>query len=325
MSPAHATGTVNLVVTTPGGKTATVAADQFTFGTPPTIMSISPPAGPPSGRTVVTIVGTGFTGTVHVAFGAVAATSVTRLSNTQLHAVSPPQAAATVGVSVTTAAGTSPTTGADAFTYAPVPTVTGVSPTTGSTKGGTSVTITGTGFTGATKVAFGTTSAAHFVVVSSTKITTTSPAHAKGSLANIVPTAPGGKSAAVAASKFTYSAKVKVVPGNARVNGPTTTRPIATYTYNGDGLRMGQATPSGTVSFVWDTTPTVPELLTDGSFSYIYGPGGMPLEQIDGSSNADYFFHDAKDRRKRPSRQLGRWARRLRSGLTELRREAPGH
>ncbi len=181
VSPAHATGTVNLVVTTPGGKTATVAADQFTFGTPPTIMSISPPAGPPSGGTVVTIVGTGFTGTVHVAFGAVAATSVTRLSNTQLHAVSPPKAAATVGVSVTTAAGTSPTTGADAFTYAPVPTVTGVSPTTGSTKGGTSVTITGTGFTGATKVAFGTTSAAHFVVVSSTKITTTLSRSCQGS------------------------------------------------------------------------------------------------------------------------------------------------
>ena len=37
------------------------------------------------------------------------------------------------------------------------PTVTGLSPTTGSTAGGTPVTITGTGFTGATAVDFGTT------------------------------------------------------------------------------------------------------------------------------------------------------------------------
>ncbi len=42
------------------------------------------------------------------------------------------------------------------FTYqVPAPTVTAISPNTGSTAGGTSVTITGTNFTGATAVKFG--------------------------------------------------------------------------------------------------------------------------------------------------------------------------
>ncbi|NNM97102.1 MAG: hypothetical protein HKL89_05805, partial [Candidatus Dormibacteraeota bacterium] len=46
------------------------------------------------------------------------------------------------------------------------PTVSGISPAAGSTGGGTSVTVTGTGFTGATAVAFGGTPAASFKVVS---------------------------------------------------------------------------------------------------------------------------------------------------------------
>ena len=53
--------------------------------------------------------------------------------------------------------GTSATSSADQFTYVAAPTVTGISPTAGPTAGGTAVTITGTGFTGATAVDFGTT------------------------------------------------------------------------------------------------------------------------------------------------------------------------
>ena len=48
------------------------------------------------------------------------------------------------------------------------PTVTGLSPTSGPLAGGTPVTITGTGFTGATAVDFGTTAATSYTVVSST-------------------------------------------------------------------------------------------------------------------------------------------------------------
>ena len=66
----------------------------------------------------------------------------------------------------------------DAFTiicYDPYTTVTGVSPTSGPTAGGTTVTITGTGFTGATKVLFGAVAATSFTVVSSTPRSPRSP------------------------------------------------------------------------------------------------------------------------------------------------------
>ena len=78
---------------------------------------------------------------------------------------------------MTTPGGTSAITPADHFTYTPVvaPVVTGLSPTTGTTGGGTPVTITGTGFTGATVVDFGTTAATGLTVVNDTKITATSP------------------------------------------------------------------------------------------------------------------------------------------------------
>ena len=64
--------------------------------------------------------------------------------------------------------GTSPTSAADQFTYTAAPAVTGLSPTSGPAAGGTSVTITGTGFTGATAVDFGTTAATSYTVVSNT-------------------------------------------------------------------------------------------------------------------------------------------------------------
>jgi hypothetical protein len=52
-----------------------------------------------------------------VLFGAVAATSYTGVSSTEITAVSPAQAAATHNIYVTTSAGTSPPVAADDYTY----------------------------------------------------------------------------------------------------------------------------------------------------------------------------------------------------------------
>ena len=60
--------------------------------------------------------------------------------------------------------GTTTTSAADQFTYMAAPTVTGISPLAGPLAGGTTVTITGTGFTGATAVDFGTMPATSFTV-----------------------------------------------------------------------------------------------------------------------------------------------------------------
>src|SRR5262249_19960430 len=101
------------------------------------------------------------------------------------------------------------------------PTVTGVSPNAGPTAGGTSVTITGSNFTGATAVSFGGT-AASFSVVSATSITATSPAHAAGAV-DVTVTTPNGTSATSAADRFTYttSPAAPTVTGVSPNSGPT--------------------------------------------------------------------------------------------------------
>jgi RHS repeat-associated protein len=64
------------------------------------------------------------------------------------------------------------------------------------------------------------------------------------------------------------------------------------YAYNGDGLRTSQ-TISGTTSYLaWDTAEKLPLILNDGTNSYIYGPDGLPFEQISSSSTVVYLHHD---------------------------------
>jgi hypothetical protein len=75
-----------------------------------------------------------------------------------------------------------------------LPTVAVIAPATGSTAGGTSVTITGTDFTGATAVTIGGVAAASFTVDSATQITATTPAGTAGT-ASVLVTTPGGTNA----------------------------------------------------------------------------------------------------------------------------------
>ncbi|WP_216295903.1 IPT/TIG domain-containing protein, partial [Delftia acidovorans] len=90
-----------------------------------------------------------------VTFGATAATGFTVNSATSITATAPAGAAGTVDVRVTTPGGTTATSAADQFTYVAAPTVSSLSPTSGSSLGGSTVTLTGTNFTGATAVTFG--------------------------------------------------------------------------------------------------------------------------------------------------------------------------
>jgi RHS repeat-associated protein len=67
--------------------------------------------------------------------------------------------------------------------------------------------------------------------------------------------------------------------------------PSATYRYNGDGLRMSKTVGGSTTQYLWDVANNIPLLLKDGSTAYIYGPGGLPLEQVNGST-AVWLHHD---------------------------------
>jgi IPT/TIG domain len=86
---------------------------------------------------------------------------------------------------------------------AAAPTVTSVSPSEGVATGGIHVTITGSGFTGATAVVFGSTDEA-FTVVSDTEITAVESAQPVGTVVDVTVVTPDGTSAVTPADQFTF-------------------------------------------------------------------------------------------------------------------------
>jgi hypothetical protein len=254
-SPSEAVGGRNVFVTTPAGVSPTVPVDVFTYEPAPVVTAISPTSGPNKGGTQVIITGTGFTSATKVAFGAASfgpPATVLSETATRIVAISPPEAPGGRNVFVTTPVGVSAGVPADLFTYQVAkPTVTGISSSSGPTTGGTQVTITGTGFTGATKVAFGAASfgpAATFTVVSDTTITATAPAEAVGAR-NVFVTNPGGTSVAVPADMFTYVATAgkPTVTGISVSSGPTVGGTQVTIT--GTGFTGATKVAFGAASF----------------------------------------------------------------------------
>ncbi len=409
-SPAG-TGTQDVTVMTPGGTSATGTADRFTYQssvTPPVVSGISPTSGATGGGTSVTISGSGFTGATAVNFGTTAAPTFKVSSDTTITAKSP---AGTGGVDVTvqTPNGTSATSPADVFTYGsgtPLPVVANVVPATGLTAGGTHVTISGSGFMGATSAMFGSSDASAIKVKSDTSITADSPAGS--GIVDVTVTTPAGTSTASPADRFTYETVALPVIGRLKNrSGPSTgdtsvlifgrnlgdvkyvhfgrkraqftlvfnrrglfnhivaisprghgivdvsvttlagksaavhrdrftyirpavrrsaassqptdrsgtyvagsegsksdpsqavpaanavTDQATTYSYNGDGLRMAKNSGGIIQQFTWNTNESDPALLSDSLANYIYGPNGLPIEQIATGGQVNYYFHDA--------------------------------
>lgn len=232
ISPAHAAGTVDLTVTTPGGTSATSVADQFTYVAAPTVTSLGTTAGPTLGGTSVAIVGTGFSTATNVTFGGTPAAAFTINSSISITAIVPAGSAGTVDVRVTTVGGTSATSAADQFTYVRAPTVTSLTATAGRTSGGIIVIITGTGFAaapGVGAVKFGST-AASYIITSDTQIAATSPA-GSGTV-DVTVTTVGGTSAISAADQYTY-VPAPTVTGLTPSDGPTSGGTQVTITGTG--------------------------------------------------------------------------------------------
>ena len=192
-TPAHAAGTVNVVVTNPDGQTGT-GTNVFTFNPLPTVTSCNPPAGPPSGGNSVTITGTGFLATpTSITFGGAAATNIIFNSATSVSCTAPAHAAGTVNVVVTNPDGQSGT-GTNVYTYNPPPSFSSCNPGNGPAAGGTSVTISGANFVAVPGVTFGGVAASNVTFVSSTSLTCTTPVHSPVTV-DIVVTNPDGQSA----------------------------------------------------------------------------------------------------------------------------------
>jgi IPT/TIG domain len=121
---------------------------------------------------------------------------------------------------------------------AQVPAVAGVSPRQGPVGGATTVTITGSGFTGAGAVTFGSTAAASFTVDSPTKITALSPGHTAG-VVDVTVSASGGTSAVSSKDHFKFTPTVtKVNPSSGPVAGG------ASVTVKGTGFVPGTTATS---------------------------------------------------------------------------------
>lgn len=156
----------------------------------PTVTGVSPNSGSTTNPTAgITVTGSGFDNVTPanntIAFGTVAGTVTAVASATSLTATAPAQGSGTVHVRVTTAGATSAEFPPfDQFTYVGSPTVTGMAPTNGIKTGGAPVSISGTNFSGATRVTFGGVDAT-FAVNSSTQITASSPPFPAGGTVDV--------------------------------------------------------------------------------------------------------------------------------------------
>ncbi len=144
----------------------------------------------------------------------------------------------------------------------PPPTVSSILPASGTTAGGTSVTITGTGFLAGASLTFGTTPATNIVVVSSTSITATTPAHAAGAV-NVVVTNTDSQSGTLT-NGYTYTGAsggsisfVQANAGPSTIQSSNTTVAVAYPAAEGAGhlnvVAVGWGDTTSTVSSVTDT------------------------------------------------------------------------
>lgn len=203
-TPAHAPGPVDVLVTSPGGQSAAGSTARFTYGSPPSVTSLSATAGPLQGGTVVTITGTHLAEATAVRFGSSAGTGLVRVSDTTLRITSPAQVEGAVRVRVVNVNGTSADTDGSIFTYVGVPAVSSLSTPAGPLVGGV-VVITGTRLGLATGVDFGGVPGTSLVRVSDTTLQVMAPPLKAGTV-DVRVTTPGGVSPVVAAARFTYQA-----------------------------------------------------------------------------------------------------------------------
>lgn len=72
---------------------------------------------------------------------------------------------------------------------------------------------------------------------------------------------------------------------------PGETEATVTYSSNGDGLRQTRTTTE-TTQFLWSTAGSLPLLVGDDDYRYVYGVNSTPIEQVASSGDATYLHAD---------------------------------
>src|SRR6202035_984694 len=140
------TGTLSIFDNaSPGTQSSLLSGTGATNPGPPVVSSFSPTSGVVGTKVVIT--GSAFTGTTRVTFNGTPAATFAVVSDTQLTA-SVPSGATSGQITVMNAAGS----GTSTASFHVMPHINSFTPTKGTM--GTHVTITGTSFTGATRVTF---------------------------------------------------------------------------------------------------------------------------------------------------------------------------
>ncbi len=181
-------------------------------------------------------------------------------------------------------------------TVAPAPPqIEAVDPPCGPMTAATGVTITGSGFTGATAVRFGAAAATNVVVVNDTQITCTAPSSAQSHTVDVTVTTPAGTSALTGGDTYSY---LPVVLGLSSYVGDLDGG--ATITITGEGftgvtaVAFGVNDPATDVVVVNDTHITctvpawIPQISQHASVT-VTGPAGTSNGAFDGVS---YYYYE---------------------------------
>jgi hypothetical protein len=172
-------------------------------------------------------------------------------------------------------------------------TITGIAPAYGPADGGTTVILTGTEFTGASSVLFGSAEAASFTIDTESRITAVSPAGSAGTV-HVTVTTPEGTSDTSDADEFTY-VDAPVITGIAPARGSTDGSTMVVVT--GSGLSGATSVMFGSIaaaSFTVDSDSRITAVSPPDSLGTVHITVTTP-EGTSAPSTADKFLYGASD------------------------------
>jgi hypothetical protein len=291
-APAHAAGTVNILVTNADLNTQSNAPSNiFTYVDPPTVASVLPTAGVLTGGTAITITGTNFVAAPAplVTIDGVDCTGIVVTGSTQIDCNTPAGSAGAKDI-VVTQFSTLTGTLTNGYTYNPPPTVTSVDETFGPDTGGRAITITGTNFVSAPSaitidgVACSATGFTSSTIVTCTTDTQAAPTQTAG---NIVVTNPDGQ-VGTGTSLYTYTelpTVTSITPNNGAATGSEPVTITGTKFFTGDTVTIGGAACTGPVVVNNTTITCTTPALAAGTHDIIVSHNGADTRSSVALSN----------------------------------------